>query len=131
MSLFSFDAQVLGVEQHVSVKQTAAGLIVSSPNGRTPARGFADAVRIAARETGSFLERAQRQDVPWGLKVAVGQVAAVYGSWPLLSGPAEPRPRPSLIARIRRLWRDTDGPAAALENAIKIVEAYRGHARAA
>jgi hypothetical protein len=58
--------------------------------------------------------------------VAVGEVAAVYGSWPLLSGPAEARPRPSLIARIRRLWRDSDGPLGALDNAIKIVEAYLG-----
>jgi hypothetical protein len=131
VSLFSLDAQVLGIEHHISVEDTAAGLIVSTSNGRTRARSFSEAARIAARELGSFLERAQRQDLPWGLKVAVGPVAAVYGSWPLLPGPAEPRPRPSLIARIRQLWRDTDGPLGALDNAIKIVEAYRGRARAA
>ncbi len=126
MSLFSLDAQVLGVEHHVFVDQTPAGLIVNGPSGGRQARSLADAARMAARELGSFLEAAQRHGQPWGLKVAVGEVAAVYGSWPLLSGPAEPRPRPSLIARIRRLWRDSDGPLGALDNAIKIVEAYLG-----
>ena len=126
MSLFSPDAQVLGVEHHVSVDQTPNGLIVNGPSGGLRARSLAEAARIAARELGSFLERAQRKGVPWGLKVAVGEVAAVYGAWPLMPGPAEPRPRPSSIARIRRLWRDSDGPLGALENALKIVEAYLG-----
>jgi hypothetical protein len=126
MSLFSLDAQVLGVERHVSVERTASGLIVNGPDGAKRARSLAEAARIAARELGSFLERAQRKGAPWGLKVAVGQVAAVYGAWPLMSGPAEPGVRPSLIARIRALWRDSDGPLGALENAIKIVDAYVG-----
>ena len=111
MSLFSLDAQVLGVEHHVSVEQTPTGLIVNGPGGGRRARTLAGAARMAARELGSFLERAQRGGQPWGLKVAVGEVAAVYGSWPLLSGPAEPRPRPSLIARIRRPCCVARGPS--------------------
>lgn len=132
MSIFSLDADVCGVRHRVSAETTPAGILLMSPTGQQRARSLGDAVRLAAREIGLFLQRAERQAAPWGLHVSVGQVAAVYGCWPPLMGPpADARPRPSLIARIRRLWRDTDGPLAALDNACKIIEAYSARAHAA
>jgi hypothetical protein len=97
----------MGVEYRVSLENTLGGLVVSTPTGPVRARNVSEAARIAARVLGSVLGRAQRQGLPWGLKVAIGQVAAVYGSWPLLTGPREVGVRPSLIGRIRRMWRDS------------------------
>jgi hypothetical protein len=128
--IFSLDAQVLGVERHVRVEQGPAGYVVSSSSGRAAVRTLGEAVRTAARDIGSYLERAQRKGAPWGLQVSVGEVAAVYGAWPPLSGPPPAsRSRPSLVARIRRLWRSTDGPLAALDNAVKIIEAYAARSK--
>jgi hypothetical protein len=125
VSVFTLDAQVLGVEHHVAVDPVPTGFVVSSSSGHLQVRSLSSALRIAANGIGTVLQRAQRREAPWGLRVSVGQVATVYGAWPLLSGPpSNSRPRPSLVARIRRLWRDTDGPLAALDNAVKIVEAY-------
>ena len=127
MSIFTLDAQVLGVEHHVTVDPAPTGFVVSSSSGHSQVRSLSDALRTAAKEIGTFLQRAQRGEMPWGLHVSVGQVAAVYGTWPRLSS-SQPnsRARSSLVARIRRLWRDTDGPLEALDNAVKIVEAYAG-----
>jgi len=132
MSIFSLDADVCGVKHRVSAESTAAGIVLMSPTGQQRARSLGEAVRLAAREIGLFLQRAENQSVPWGLHVSAGQAAAVYGCWPPLMGPpVDARPRPSLIARIRRLWRDGDGPIAALDNACKIIDAYTARARAA
>jgi hypothetical protein len=58
-----------------------------------------------------------------------------YGTWPLLSGPPpDSWARPSLVTRIRRLWRDTDGALEALDNAsrssrpTRVGPIDRGHA---
>ncbi len=132
MSIFILDADVCGAKHQVSAAHTRAGIVVTSQGAQVRARAIADAVRIAARQIGLLLQKAERSGVPWGLRVSVGDVAAVYGMWPPLMGPpSDVRPRPSEVARIRKLWRDTDGPLAALDNACKIIEAYAGHARAA
>jgi len=124
MSLFSLNADVCGVKHQVSADQTHAGIVVISPTGQARARSLAEAVKIAAREIGMFLQRAERPGIPWGVYVSAGQVAAVYGMWPPLMGPpSDSRPRPNEVARIRSLWQDGDGPLAALENACQIIEA--------
>jgi hypothetical protein len=130
VSIFTLDAQVLGAERQVTVEHAPTGFVVSLSSGRASVRTLAEAVRAAARDIGSHLERARRKGVPWGLHVSVGDVAAVYGEWPLLSGPSpDRRRRPSVVARIRCLWRDADGPLAALDNAVKIIEAYTARSR--
>ncbi len=132
VSIFSLDADVCGVQQRVSADHTQAGIVVILPADQVRVRTLTDAIRIAARQIGLFLQKGERSSVPWGLQVRVGGVAAVYGMWPPLMGPPDDaRPRPSEVARIRKLWRDTDGPLAALDNACKIIDAYARRARAA
>jgi len=132
VSIFSLAADVCGAKQQVSADHTRAGIVVFLPADQVRARTVAEAVRIAGRQTGLFLQRAERPGVPWGLQVSVGGLVAVYGMWPPLMGPpSDARPHPSEAARIRKLWRDTDGPLAALENACKIIDVYARHARAA
>jgi hypothetical protein len=132
LSIFSLAADVCGTKQQVSADHTRAGIVVFLPADQVRARTISEAVRIAARQAGSFLQKAARPGVPWGLRVSVGGITAVYGMWPPLMGPPiDGRSRPSEAARIHKLWRDTDGPLAALENACKIIDVYAAHARAA
>jgi hypothetical protein len=132
VSIFSLDADVCGAKQQVSADHTQAGIVVTSQAGQVRARTVAEAIRVAARQVGLFLQKAERPGVPWGLRVSVGGVAAIYGRWPpLMAPPPDARLPPSDLSRIRKLWRDTDGPLAALENACKIIDAYAGRARAA
>ncbi|MGA7704186.1 MAG: hypothetical protein WB998_04755 [Solirubrobacteraceae bacterium] len=132
MSIFSLAADVCGAKRQVSADHTRAGIVVFLLVDQVRARTVAEAVRIAARQTGLFLQRAERPGVPWGLQVSVGGLVAVYGMWaPLMGPPSDACPHPSEAARIRKLWRDTDGPLAALENACKIIDVYARHARAA
>jgi hypothetical protein len=77
VSIFSLDAQVLGVEHHVTVDPGRTGFVVSSSASHFQVRSLSDTLRTATKEIGTFLQRAQRREVPWGLHVSVGQVAAV------------------------------------------------------
>jgi len=69
--------------------------------------------------------------VPWGLRVSVGAVSAVYGEFPGFPGSPSAVDRSSPVVRIRSQWHDGQGPLAALENALRIVEAYAGRRAAA
>jgi hypothetical protein len=132
LSIFSLAADVCGTEQQVSADHTRAGIVVFLPAGQVRARTISEAVRIAARQTDLFLQSAERPGVPWGLQVSVAGISAVYGMWPPLMGPPiDANSRVSEAARIHKLWRDGDGPMAALENACKIIEVYAARARAA
>jgi hypothetical protein len=131
MQVFSLQAQVCGRQISATVTVTGAGLTVDTASGRLTARSLADAERLAERQIGLFLQRAERGGVPWGLYVSVGQVAAVYGDWPLLPGPASPRASETPVSRIRSRWRPSDGAIRALENAMTIVRAYAQHRAAA
>jgi hypothetical protein len=132
MQLFSLTAQVLGTQYAVSVDNDGTGIVVHAPDGPQAARTLAEAERLAHRAMAMILRRAERPGVPWGLLVSVAGVQAVYGEWPLLPGPAEPsRPQRTPVSRIREEWRDGDGPLKALENAMRIIEAYVGRRAAA
>jgi hypothetical protein len=132
LSIFSLAADVCGTKQQISADHTRGGIVVILPAEQVRARTISEAVKIAARQTGLFLQKAERPGVPWGLQVNVGGITAVYGMWPPLMGPPiNTNSRPSEAARIHKLWHDSDGPLAALENACKIIDVYATHARAA
>jgi hypothetical protein len=132
VSVFTLHADVCGIRHRVSAESTAAGIVLNSPTGQRRVRSRSHALHLAAHEIGMFLRRAERQDAPWGLYVSVDQISAAYGAWPPLMGPpVDTHPRPSELVRIYRLWREGDGPKAALENACKIIEARLAGARAA
>jgi hypothetical protein len=83
-------------------------------------------VHIARQDMGEFLLPAERRGRPWGLRVEVGGVQAVYGEWPLLPGRADGRRDNSPVTRIRSRWHDGSGPLSALENACEIIKSYLG-----
>ena len=124
MQVFSLQAQVCGHQLSVTVSDAGGRLIVETASEQWSAQSLADAERVAGRQVGLFLQRAQRRGIPWGLYLSVGQVAAVYGDWPLLPGPASPRASETPLSRIRSRWRPSDGPLSALENAMAIIRAY-------
>jgi hypothetical protein len=129
---FSLSAQVCGNQHTVSAEPSARGYTVQSSLGPRYGVGRGEALRLACHEMASVLEPARRPGVPWGLHVSVGDRAAVYGEWPLLRGPVDPgRQRETRLSRIRRRWRDGDGPMAALDNARQIIETYAAARRAA
>lgn len=138
--MFTLDAQVCGTSRSVSAvsavsaESDGTGITVRTSGGRVRARSMQDAIRIAREDIGRFLQPAQRGGKPWGLRVVVGSVQAVYGEWPLLppsGGPGGGRPDNSPVTRIRRDYNDSSGPLGALENAIRIIRAYLPSARAA
>jgi hypothetical protein len=132
MQLFSLTAQVLGRRYTVSVDNDGTGLVVHTPGGSHATRMLADAERLAHREMGMILRRAEQPGVPWGLHVSASSAQAIYGDWPMLPGPFEPsRLKHTPVARIYQMWHDGDGPLRALENAMKIVKAYVGRRMAA
>lgn len=131
MQVFSLQAQVCGHKISATVCDTGAGLTVDTGSGPINARSLAEAERLAERQIGLFLQRAQRGGAPWGLYVSVGQVAAVYGDWPLMPGPASSRASETPVARIRSQWQPSDGPINALQNAMLIARTYTQHRAAA
>src|SRR5438094_151078 len=121
--MFTLDAQVLGSPHTTSAQRDEIGAIsVRTAGGPRLARSVNDAVRIAHADMGEFLLPAQPPGRPWGLRVQVGEVAAVYGEWPGFPAPPDGRPDNSLVTRIRHRWHDS-GPLSALENALEIVRA--------
>lgn len=132
--LFNITAQVAGFEHQVTAEHDGSGIVLRTPTGTRTARTISDACRIAGQDLSLYLKSAKRPGVPWGLHVSVGGVAAVYGEWPLLQVPADDtrrRREPSPVTRIRSRWHDGDGPMAALDNALRIIEAYTGRRAAA
>jgi len=133
MSIFSLTCQVGGVEHGVTAEQRTGGIALLTEDGVQFARSMERATRSAGEVLGPLLERARRGSLPWGLLVEVNGNQAVYGEWPLLPGPADPtrRRRPSTLSRLRALCREEDGPIAALNNALRIIEEFAGPQRAA
>ena len=126
MSIFSLTCQVGGVEYSVRAEPRGHGLVVLSDDGVHYARSLERATRCAGEALGPHLKRARRGGLPWGLMVEVDGKRAVYGEWPLLPGPPDPRRRhrPSTLSRLRALWREEDGALAALNNALRIIEEF-------
>ena len=130
MQVFSLQAQVCGEQRAVSVDSDEYGYVIQTANGPVHARALSQAERIAHHDMGEFLRLAHRRGVPWGLYVRVGEIAAVYGEWPLLPGPTSPHRAETPVSKLRREWRESSGALGALENAVQIVRAYL-HRRAA
>jgi hypothetical protein len=108
--MFTLTAQVLGNEQMTSARRDAAGaIVVTTASGPLGAASVRDAIRIARRDMGEFLLPAQRPGRPWGLRVEVSGVAAVYGDWPGFRGPRIRERERELVTRIRADWHDS-GP---------------------
>ena len=124
VQVFSLQAQVCGHQLSATVSDAGGCLTVETASGPLSVRSLADAERVAERQIGLFLQRAERGGVPWGRYLSAGQVAAVYGDWPLLPGPASPRASETPVSRIRSRWRPSDGPLSALGNAMAIIRAY-------
>lgn len=133
MQLFSITAQVAGFTHEATATNSGTGIVVTTDTGIRVARTISDATRIAAQDIGLFLRKAEQPGIPWGLQVAAGSASAVYGEFPLLSVPVQESRRREItpVARIRRMWQDGDGPLAALENALRIIDAYTGRRAAA
>jgi hypothetical protein len=131
MEIFSLQAQVLGTSYSAVASNDGLGITVETGNDRLAARSVREAERIARNYLGPILSKAERNGAPWGLLVSVGGVAAVYGNWPLLPGGPPSSPTSiELVTRIRREYHDGSA-LAALENALRIIEAYAGDRRAA
>lgn len=128
---FSLSVQVCGEQHSVSAEPVGRGYLVQSSLGQRHTKGIGEAVRLCCHETAARLEPARRPGVPWGLHVSVGSRSAVYGEWPLLPGPVDRPRRESLLSRIRRRYRDGDGPTVALDNARQIIEAFASASQAA
>lgn len=132
MRVFTLKIQVTGEEQEAVADRHERAIAVVTSEGTSLAHGVHAATRLAAGVLGPLLEQANRNDAPWGLYVDVAGNQAVYGDWPLLSGPpVDLRRKPSQLSKIRALWRDGDGPVAALNNAIKIIEEFAERGRMA
>lgn len=125
MADFSLTAHICGEELSVSARDDGTGWVVHSSSGSRATRRFQVALHLARDEVGTYLTHARR-DQPWGLVVTVGGASALYGTPHPAAGvsiggpPGDPN---SLIARIRRRWRDGDSPVSALENAVQIIRA--------
>ena len=131
MEIFSLRAQVLGTTYGATASNDGLGITVETGSGRFAARSVREAERIARNYLGPILSTAERNNAPWGLHVSVAGVAAVYGNWPLLAGGPPSSPTTiELVTRIRREYQDGSA-LAALENALRIIEAYTKDRRAA
>jgi hypothetical protein len=132
MSVFMLKIQVGGDEHEVAAERHGRAIAVVTDHGTHAARNLHAATKIAVGEMGPYLDRADRNDLPWGIHVEAAGKQAVYGEWPLLPGPPAGRPRkPTRLSRIRALWQEGDGGVAALNNAIKVIEEFAETRRAA
>jgi hypothetical protein len=129
-TLFTFMARVLAGVRSVTVTTDGANFYVRCEAGIRPAPTQRDAIRLARDEIGHLLSCAERTSAPWGLYVSIDQVCAFYGDAPpaILRGNGSPLPPSEPINKIRSEYRQ-GGPIAALQNAIRIVEAYLGSGR--
>lgn len=126
--MFTLSAQVFGDQRTASAEQDALGITVTTSRGPQHARNLNDALRLARDDLGDFLRRGERSGVPWGLCVSVAGVSAYYGDVRFCrsGGGGSALPSSELVVRIRCRWHDTQGPTAALENALEIIRAYLG-----
>jgi hypothetical protein len=131
MEIFSLRAQVLGVTYEATATGDGLGITVETSDRAFHTHSVREAMRVARNYLGPILHSADRRHAPWGLYVSAAGVAAVYGSWPLLpAGPPVSAATVELVTRIRREYRDGSA-SAALENALRIIEAYTSDRRAA
>lgn len=131
MDIFSLQVQVVGFNHHAVARSDGYSITVETDGGSRSARSVREAMREAREHVGQYLHDAEKRKLPWGLLVSVAGVSAVYGAWPLLPGSGESESRTeSLVARIRRQYKDGSA-LAALENALRIIDAYSNDRRSA
>jgi hypothetical protein len=131
MEVFRLQAQVLGITHSVVASADGMGITVTTDATQQAARTVLEAQRVARNFLGPVLHDADKRKLPWGLYVSVSGVAAVYGSWPLLPSSGERQSSDAeLVTRIRRAYKDGSA-LAALENALRIINAYTNERRAA
>jgi hypothetical protein len=120
-----FELQAQFIDQHADARVEAGpGIFLVHSEGLTHrARGLAQAIRIAAAAVGPLMERGDRFGEGWGLMVVAGPASVAYGNWPV-GPPGDPRKGPSGLDEILRQYRPGDGARAALQNAIKVIEAF-------
>jgi hypothetical protein len=124
---FELSAHFIDHRRVVSASFDGIGWQVETASGPVAVRTVDQAIRVARQQIGEMLRRVNRRP-GWGLRVAVGPVAASYGDPDpeatfLPGGRADPS---SLVARIYSRWRDGDSALSALDNALEIVGAYAG-----
>lgn len=121
--IFELRAQFINQRADVRVEQAHGVLIVRSGGLTHRARDLSQAIRIAAAAVGPLMERGDRLGEGWGLMVVAGLASVAYGNWP--SGPpGDPRRGPPGLDAILRQYRPGDGARGALQNAIKVIEAF-------
>jgi len=121
--IFELQAQFISQRAGVSVESGPGVLLVRSEGLTHRARDLSQAIRIAAAAVGTLMERGDRLGEGWGLMVAAGAVSVAYGSWPA-GPPRDPGEAPEDLQAILSQYRSGDGARAALQNAIKVVEAF-------
>jgi hypothetical protein len=123
---FELSACFIGGHQRVvAATSDGVGWQVETTARIVPVRSVDQAVRIARRQMEPLLRRVSLRP-GWNLRVSVASVAAFYGAPGLdLALQVDGREdTESLAARIRADWHDGDGALPALDNALKIVDAY-------
>jgi hypothetical protein len=130
---FSLIAHICGCEISVSAINDGTRWVLTGPAGQQVVARFQIAVRLAHSDVGQYLTRARR-DQPWGLVVQAGTSSAIYGTPNPAAGVVLTRAAGdpnSVVARIRRCWREGDSPLSALENAVEIIRALTQSSRKA
>jgi hypothetical protein len=121
--IFELQAQFIDQRVCASVESGPGVLLVRSEGLTHRAGSLSQAIRIAAAAVGTLMERGDRLGEGWGLMVAAGAVSVAYGSWPT-GPPRDPGEAPEDLQAILRQYRSGDGARAALQNAIKVIEAF-------
>jgi hypothetical protein len=134
-NLFTLIARIVGDVRTVTVTSDGMTYIVTTATATQQVRTLRQAIQLAREEIGNFLVSAERTKAPWGLYLSVANVCTFYGDTPprVPRAGGAPLPPDELINRIREEYKK-GGPIAALQNAIRIIEAYlgrRGHRAAA
>jgi hypothetical protein len=121
--IFELQAQFIDQRAVASVEAGPGVLLVRSDGLSHRARELSQAIRIATGAVGTLMERGDRLGEGWGLMVGAGVVSVAYGSWPT-GPPRDPSEAPESLRAILNQYRSGDGARAALQNAIKVVEAF-------
>lgn len=133
--MFTFILHVNGHFTRVSSEDRGRAIAVETPTGTRPAPNLSKAVRIASEVLGPLMEPIRGSGSAWGLYVAAGDAAAIFGTFPPTPespsiAPARSDPN-TFISRIYSHWANRDNtPLGALDAAGKIIEHYVPKGRA-
>lgn len=134
LQAFKLIAMVLDMRFEISAQLVGGAYRITSTTGSTSARSLGDALAVARKTMGMFLQAGERADGAWGLYAEADGIRASYGRPPVPLGPAAPPTgRLTEIDKIYRRWHFADGPRGALNNALELIHyvARGSHAYAA